>query len=60
MVTDAGEVLEKAPINLPGYQPNYEPNRMQIAKLLKALQTAEKACYFGRSGCLACKKLLKN
>lgn len=55
MVTDAGEVLAKAPINLPGYQPNYEPNRMQITKLLKALQTAEKPVILAGAGVLHAK-----
>ncbi|MGM9988013.1 MAG: acetolactate synthase large subunit [Bacillaceae bacterium] len=52
MVIETGEEKEVVEINLPGYQPNYEPNRMQIAKLIAALEVAQKPVILGGAGIL--------
>lgn len=41
-----------APIELPGYQPTYKPNYMQIQKAIKALSTAEKPLVLAGAGVL--------
>jgi acetolactate synthase I/II/III large subunit len=52
MVVEMGVKPEKVSINLPGYQPTYEPNRLQIAKLLKLIENSEKPTVLAGAGVL--------
>ncbi|GGE79124.1 acetolactate synthase-1/2/3 large subunit [Priestia taiwanensis] len=52
MVVDAGVRPEKVEMDLPGYQPTYEPNRLQIAKLLKLIGNSEKPIVLAGAGIL--------
>jgi acetolactate synthase-1/2/3 large subunit len=55
MIVEAGERKDNTEINLPGYQPNYEPNRLQIAKLLTAIESAKKPVILSGAGILHAK-----
>ncbi|WP_416825704.1 acetolactate synthase large subunit [Ectobacillus polymachus] len=62
MVTERATVSNQVEIDLPGYQPNYEPNRQQIAKLLAAVSKAKKPVILAGAGVLhadASKELTK-
>ena len=53
MVVEKGEQCSNVQMDLPGYNPNYEPNLLQINKLLKVIETA-KTVNFSWSGYIAC------
>ncbi|MDG4656889.1 acetolactate synthase large subunit [Ectobacillus antri] len=55
MIVETGDVTDIAEMDLPGYQPNYEPNRLQIAKLLTAIEEAEKPVILAGAGVLHAK-----
>ncbi|MFX3625262.1 MAG: acetolactate synthase large subunit [Ectobacillus sp.] len=55
MVVETGERKEVVEIDLPGYQPNYEPNRLQVAKLLTAIEEAKKPVILAGAGVLHAK-----
>ncbi|MBO9128360.1 acetolactate synthase large subunit [Bacillus sp. 165] len=55
MVVESGLRTEKVEMSLPGYQPTYEPNRLQIAKLLHALRQAQKPVILAGAGVLHAK-----
>lgn len=52
MVAEFGEQPDVVELNLPGYQPNYEPNRMQVNKLIAAIENAEKPVILAGAGVL--------
>lgn len=52
MVVDKGTANDKVEMDLPGYQPNYEPNRQQIAKLLSAIEKSKKPVILAGAGVL--------
>lgn len=53
MVVEKGERCSNVQMDLPGYNPNYEPNLLQINKLLQAIETA-KTVNFSWSRYTAC------
>ncbi len=55
MVVETGVRTEKIEMDLPGYQPTYEPNRLQIAKLLHAVTQAKKPIILAGAGVLHAK-----
>lgn len=55
MVTESGERKDNVEIDLPGYQPHYEPNRLQIAKLLSAIGESKKPVILAGAGVLHAK-----
>ncbi|MCP8968641.1 acetolactate synthase large subunit [Ectobacillus ponti] len=55
MVVDAGIRPDSVELDLPGYQPTYEPNRMQIAKLLQAVAVAKRPIILAGAGVLHAK-----
>ncbi|MFD3446221.1 acetolactate synthase large subunit [Microbacteriaceae bacterium 4G12] len=55
MVVEEGEKHDSIEIDLPGYQPTYEPNRLQISKLLQALEHSEKPVILAGAGVLHAK-----
>lgn len=50
---DADQVNEDEPINLPGYQPTYQPNFLQIKKAIALLETAQQPLVLAGAGVLA-------
>ncbi|GGI13437.1 acetolactate synthase large subunit [Gottfriedia solisilvae] len=52
MMVELGSMKEKVEVNLPGYQPTYEPNFIQITKLLQAIEVAEKPVVLAGAGVL--------
>jgi acetolactate synthase I/II/III large subunit len=52
MMVELGSLKEKVEVNLPGYQPTYEPNFIQITKLLQAIESAEKPVVLAGAGVL--------
>lgn len=52
MMVELGSLKEKVEVNLPGYQPTYEPNFIQITKLLQAIESAEKPVVLAGAGIL--------
>lgn len=50
---DADQVNEDEPINLPGYQPTYQPNFLQIKKAIALLETAQQPLVLAGAGILA-------
>jgi len=52
MMVELGSMKEKVEVNLPGYQPTYEPNFIQITKLLQAIEAAEKPVVLAGAGIL--------
>lgn len=52
MMVELGSQKEKVEMNLPGYQPTYEPNYLQITKLLQAIEIAEKPVVLAGAGVL--------
>ncbi|EEL51493.1 hypothetical protein bcere0022_11300 [Bacillus cereus Rock3-44] len=55
MVVEKGERCSDVQMDLPGYQPNYEPNPLQINKLLKAINVAKKPLILAGAGVLHAK-----
>lgn len=55
MVVGKGERCSDVQMDLPGYQPNYEPNLLQINKLLQAIDVAEKPLILAGAGVLHAK-----
>ena len=55
MVVEKGERCSNVQMDLPGYQPNYEANPLQINKLLQAIDTAEKPLILAGAGVLHAK-----
>ncbi|MBO1624336.1 acetolactate synthase large subunit [Bacillus arachidis] len=55
MVVEKGERCSNVQMDLPGYQPNYEPNLLQINKLLQAIDVAEKPLILAGAGVLHAK-----
>lgn len=55
MVVEKGERCSDVQMDLPGYQPNYEPNPLQINKLLKAIDVAKKPLILAGAGVLHAK-----
>lgn len=55
MVIETGERCSDALMDLPGYQPNYRPNQLQITKLLQAIETAKKPLILAGAGVLHAK-----
>ncbi|WP_410981879.1 acetolactate synthase large subunit [Bacillus cereus] len=55
MVVEKGERCSDVQMDLPGYQPNYEPNSLQINKLLQAIDVAEKPLILAGAGVLHAK-----
>ncbi|WP_088040941.1 acetolactate synthase large subunit [Bacillus sp. EAC] len=52
MMVEKGSKKEKVEIQLPGYQPTYEPNFIQITKLIQAIELAEKPVVLAGAGVL--------
>jgi acetolactate synthase-1/2/3 large subunit len=48
-----GVMTERAEISLPGYQPNTQPNLLQVKRLLEALQQSQKPVILAGAGVLA-------
>ena len=55
MVVEQGERCSDAQMDLPGYNPNYEPNLLQINKLLQAIMVANKPLILAGAGVLHAK-----
>lgn len=55
MVVEKGERCSDIQMDLPGYQPNYEPNPLQIDKLLQAIEVAERPLILSGAGVLHAK-----
>ncbi|MCM3734725.1 acetolactate synthase large subunit [Bacillus cytotoxicus] len=55
MVVETGERCNDVKLDLPGYQPNYHPNQLQITKLLQAIETAKKPLILAGAGVLHAK-----
>ncbi|YAR63910.1 acetolactate synthase large subunit [Bacillus cytotoxicus] len=55
MVMEEGERCSDVQMDLPGYQPNYEPNVLQITKLSQAIATAKKPLILAGAGVLHAK-----
>ena len=55
MVVEQGERCSDVQMDLPGYNPNYEPNLLQINKLLQAIQVANKPLILAGAGVLHAK-----
>ncbi|MEN1935517.1 acetolactate synthase large subunit [Paenibacillus sp. 102] len=55
MVVEKGERCSDVQMDLPGYQPHYEPNLLQINKLLQAIAVAEKPLILAGAGVLHAK-----
>ncbi|MGG2093003.1 acetolactate synthase large subunit [Bacillus sp. S13(2024)] len=55
MVVETGERCSNVEMDLPGYQPNYHPNQLQITKLLQAIQAAKKPLILAGAGVLHAK-----
>ena len=55
MVVEQGERCSDAQMDLPGYNPNYEPNLLQINKLLQAIRVANKPLILAGAGVLHAK-----
>ncbi|MCX2826397.1 acetolactate synthase large subunit [Bacillus pseudomycoides] len=55
MVVEKGERCSNVQMDLPGYQPNYEANPLQINKLLQAIDIAEKPLILAGAGVLHAK-----
>ncbi|WP_459501001.1 acetolactate synthase large subunit [Bacillus sp. C1] len=55
MVVEKGERCSDVQVDLPGYQPNYEPNLLQINKLLQAIEIAERPLILAGAGVLHAK-----
>lgn len=52
MMVEKGIKKEEARVHLPGYQPTYEPNFIQITKLLQAIEVAKKPVVLAGAGVL--------
>lgn len=59
--TVVGDIPEEVEVNLPGYQPNLQPNYLQIRKLVEAVSNAKKPVILAGAGVLHSKasELLK-
>ncbi|AKO94317.1 acetolactate synthase large subunit [Priestia filamentosa] len=55
MNTAIARMEEDEPLNLPGYQPTYEPNAFQVRKLLEAIESAKKPVILAGAGVLHAK-----
>ena len=55
MVVEQGERCNDVQMDLPGYNPNYEPNLLQINKLLQAISAANKPLILAGAGVLHAK-----
>ncbi|MGG0238897.1 acetolactate synthase large subunit [Bacillus rhizoplanae] len=55
MVVEMGERCSNVEMDLPGYQPNYHPNQLQINKLLQAIEAAKKPLILAGAGVLHAK-----
>lgn len=55
MVVEQGERCNDVQMDLPGYNPNYEPNLLQINKLLQAIKAANKPLILAGAGVLHAK-----
>ncbi|WP_059103882.1 biosynthetic-type acetolactate synthase large subunit [Shouchella shacheensis] len=49
---DSCEFSYDKPVNLPGYQPTYTPNRLQIRKVIDAIRSAKKPVLLAGAGVL--------
>ncbi|PGZ95900.1 acetolactate synthase, large subunit, biosynthetic type [Bacillus pseudomycoides] len=59
MVVETGERCSNVEMDLPGYQPNYHPNQLQITKLLQAIEVAKKPLILAGAGVLHAKAASK-
>lgn len=55
IVIETGEEQLEVKMDLPGYQPNYYPNQLQVNKLLQALKVAKKPILLAGAGVLHAK-----
>lgn len=55
MMVEEGERCSDVQMDLPGYQPNYEPNLLQITKLSQAIAAAKKPLILAGAGVLHAK-----
>ncbi|EMA6342084.1 acetolactate synthase large subunit [Bacillus cytotoxicus] len=55
MMVEEGERCSDVQMDLPGYQPNYEPNLLQITKLSQAIAVAKKPLILAGAGVLHAK-----